>query len=122
MRAGFQLHGRGRVIVDHRITLEHHTSTAYHGAVDEEAATVEEAGGVGEVLFEAVHEFAELLVEVQMRWLALTAGVEAQAEVLGDTVPFQGNNSRFQPVGFSPDEADARCFPLFPRRDCSWRG
>lgn len=86
MRAGIELHGRRRVIVDYRIAMKHNALAADHGAVDEEAAAVEEAGGVGEVLLQSVHEFAELLVEVEMRRLALAAGVEAQAEVLREFV------------------------------------
>lgn len=86
MRAGFELYGGGRVIVNDRITFENNAFTAFDRAVDKEAAAVEEAGGVGEVLLKAVHEFAELLVEVQMRRLALAAGVEAQAEVFRELV------------------------------------
>ena len=86
MRAGFELHGGVRVIVNDRITLKHDAFATDHGAVDEQAAAVEEAGSVGEVLLQAVHEFAELLVEVQMGRLALAAGVKAQAEVLGEFV------------------------------------
>jgi len=86
VRAGFQLHRRGRVVVDNGIALEDDAFAADHGAVDEEAAAVEGAGGVREVLFEAVHDFAELLIEVQMRRLPLAAGVEAQAEVLREFV------------------------------------
>jgi hypothetical protein len=70
------------VIVDDGIALEDDAFAADDRTVDEEAAAVEEAGGVGEVLFETVHEFAELLIEVEMRRLPLAAGVEAQAEVL----------------------------------------
>lgn len=49
MRAGFELHGGVRVIVNDRIALKHDALATHHGAVDEEAAAVEEAGGVGEV-------------------------------------------------------------------------
>lgn len=69
-----------------RIPFKHHALATDDGAVDEEAATVEEAGGVGEVFLQAVHELAELLIEVEMRRLALAAGVEAQAEVLRELV------------------------------------
>ena len=74
------------MIVNDGIALKDNALTTHHGAVDEEATAMKKAGGVGEVLFEAVHEFAELLVEVQMRRLALAAGVEAQAEVLRELV------------------------------------
>jgi hypothetical protein len=74
------------MVVDDGIALEDDAFATDDGTVDEEAAAVEEAGGVGEVLFETVHEFAELLIEVEMRWLALAAGMEAQAEVLGEFV------------------------------------
>ena len=74
------------MIVDDGIAFKHNAITAYHGAVDEEAAAVEQAGCVGEVLLQAVHQFAELLIEVEMRRLPLAAGVEAQAEVLREFV------------------------------------
>ena len=106
------------MIVDDGIALEDDAFATHHGAMDEEATAVEEAGGVGEVLLQAVHEFAELLIKVQMRRLALAVEIQ----VLRDPVPSRGNIIWFQSVGFSLDEADACCFPLFPRRDCSWRG
>lgn len=106
MRAGFELHGGGRVIVDHRIPFKHDAFATDHGAMNEEAAAVEEAGGVGEVLFEAVHQFAELLVEVQMRRLALAAGVEAQAEVLREFVGI-GTHGEQVASGFHRGKANA---------------
>ena len=94
------------MIVNDRITLEHDTFTAFDGAVDEEATAVEEAGGVGKVLLEAVHEFAELLIEVEMRRLALAAGVEAEAEVLGEFVGI-GTHGEQVAGGFHRGKADA---------------
>ena len=88
------------------IALEDNALTTHHGPVDEEATAMKKAGGVGEVLLQTVHEFAEFLIEVQMRRLALPTGVEAQAEVLGEFVGI-GTHGEQVARGFHRRKADA---------------
>lgn len=106
VRAGFQLHGGGGVVVDHGITLEDDAFATHHGAVDEQAAAMQQAGRVREVLLEAVHQLAELLIEMEMRRLALAAGMETQAEVLGEFVGI-GTHGEQVAGGFHWRKADA---------------
>ena len=86
MNSGLQLHSRMSVIVNDNIASKSNFGGALDRSMNKQAVAVQQTRRVRKVFLQSIDQFAELLIQMQMRRLPLADGVQTQAEVIGEFI------------------------------------